>query len=100
MSPTTPLSKFRESLKATNPPELLSLHARALWHAGNGDWDKAHDIVQDLSDENASRIHAFLHRQEGDISNAQYWYAKAGRQMPAVTLDEEWENLVKNALQP
>jgi hypothetical protein len=92
------LDTFKESLTQDNPPGNFSAHATALWYAGKGNWGKAHDIVQDLPDEDASRIHAFLHRQEGDISNAKYWYAKAGSKMPASSLDEEWENLVKRSI--
>jgi hypothetical protein len=92
------LDTFKETLNQENPPADLTAHATALWYAGNGNWDKAHDIVQDLPDEDASRIHAFLHRQEGDISNAKYWYTKAGTKMPASTLEEEWEDLVKHTI--
>lgn len=92
------LDIFKESLNQKDPPADLSVYATALWQAGKGNWDKAHDIVQDLPDEDASLIHAFLHRQEGDISNAKYWYAKAGSKMPTSTLEEEWEHLVKNTL--
>ncbi len=88
------LVEFKESFVSPEPPEGLSAHAKALWFAGKGDWEKAHDIVQDLPDPAASRIHAFLHRQEGDLSNARYWYSKAGTQMPSLNLDQEWEELV------
>lgn len=98
MNRKTNLDTFKESLARENPPPNLTAHAAALWYAGKGNWDKAHDIVQDLPDEDASRIHAFLHRQEGDISNAKYWYAKAGSKMPASTLGEEWEDLVNSTL--
>jgi hypothetical protein len=47
-----------------------------------------------MGDPSASRIHAFLHRQEGDTSNAHYWYNRAGTQMPLTSLDNEWEELV------
>jgi len=88
------LDQFRKSLRKNKPEPDWSHHVQALWYAGKGDWDKAHEIVQDLPDPVASRIHAFLHRQEGDISNAKYWYAKAGINMPDLTLDEEWNVLV------
>jgi hypothetical protein len=92
------MTAFRESLKNNEPSADLSSHARALWYAGKGNWNKAHDIVQDLPDDVASLIHAFLHRKEGDISNAKYWYAKAGSRMPKTSLDEEWELLTRQAL--
>jgi|SRR6516164_9572781 hypothetical protein len=88
------LAAFKESMKGNEPSSHLSPHAKALWYAGKGNWDKAHEIVQDMPDRAASSIHAFLHRQEGDISNAQYWYDKAGSHMPKSGLDDEWELLV------
>jgi hypothetical protein len=86
---------FKDSLRLQQPPGELSAHETALWWAGKGDWNKAHDIVQDLHDQLASRIHAFLHRQEGDISNAGYWYNKAHTSMPSIPPDQEWEDLVR-----
>jgi hypothetical protein len=88
------LSEFKASFSSPSPPGDLSLYAQALWYAGKGDWDKAHSIVQDLEDQPSALIHAFLHRQEGDLSNANYWYAKAKSSMPATSLDEEWKELV------
>jgi len=88
------IDEFRLSLSLPKPPPNLSLHEKALWFAGKGDWEKAHHIVQDLNDSFSSRIHAFLHRQEGDLSNANYWYSKAGIVLPDLTIDQEWEVLV------
>ena len=65
----------------------------ALNLARSGNWDAAHDIVQDLSCAGASRIHAYLHRVEGDDSNARYWYNRAGTEFPNVSLEEEWEQI-------
>jgi hypothetical protein len=94
MKPLTP-DEFKASLSLKEPPEALSLHEKALWFAGKGNWEKAHQIVQNLSDGTSARIHAFLHRQEGDITNARYWYARAGVHMPDISLNEEWEELVR-----
>jgi hypothetical protein len=88
------LGDFKDSLSLPEPPKEFTGHEKALWYAGKGDWEKAHQIVQDIDDSNAAQIHAFLHRQEGDLSNARYWYQISGSQMPAVSLDEEWELLV------
>ena len=93
-----PLEEFRSTLSLTEPPAVLSSHERALWFAGKGDWEKAHEIVQEMNDRYSSRIHAFLHRQEGDISNAKYWYTKAGVVPPTLTLNEEWEDLVSRSM--
>jgi hypothetical protein len=90
--------EFIRSLEDDLPPQNLSSLLKALWYDGKDDWDGSHDIAQDIHDRNGSWIHAYLHRKEGDISNAGYWYAKAGKSMPAVSLREEWEALVKNFL--
>jgi hypothetical protein len=90
---------FISSLTLEKPPAGLSVHAEALWFAGKGDWDKAHDLIQDVDDKQAAQIHAFLHRQEGDLSNARYWYAKAESHMPDLSLEEEWDSLVASCFQ-
>jgi hypothetical protein len=92
------LEEFRSSLSLTEPPAAFSLHERALWFAGKGNWEEAHEIVQEMNDRFSSRIHAFLHRQEGDISNAGYWYSKAGDVLPTLTMNAEWEDLVRNGV--
>ena len=89
------LEDFLDSLGLTDPPKDLSVYLQALWYDGKGDWGKAHDIAQDISDENGSWIHAYLHRKEGDGWNANYWYEKAGKSMPARSLEEEWRDLVE-----
>src|ERR1700730_14581908 len=92
------LDDFRKSLHASMPPQDLSVYGQALWWAGKGNWDKAHDLIQDINDKQASLIHAYLHRFEGDISNAHYWYAKVSAKMPNKSLEQEWEGLVKEYL--
>jgi hypothetical protein len=88
------LDDFKDSLRGSEPSGELSLYGKALWWAGKGNWNKAHDLIQDLNDKPASRIHAYLHRYEGDISNAHYWYSKANSKMPDQSLEQEWEALV------
>ena len=92
--PKDTLANFKATFSSTTPPMDLSPYAKALWYAGKGDWNKSHEIVQDIEDRDAARIHAFLHRQEGDVSNARYWYNRAGTQMPDISLDKEWDALV------
>ena len=87
------LDEFKKSFSEKEPPAELSPKEKALWFAGKGEWEKAHEIVQDLNDRFSSHIHAFLHRQEGDNSNARYWYNIAGEKMPSISLDKEWELL-------
>ena len=91
-------AEFNNSLSFKAPPDELSLYEEALWYAGKGDWERAHNIVQEMNDNSSSLIHAFLHRQEGDLSNARYWYERAGSRMPANTIHEEWEYLVNKFL--
>lgn len=89
---------FISSLSKQTAPEELSLYLQSLWYDGKKDWDKAHSIIQEMEDNTAARIHAYLHRKEGDKWNADYWYTKAGKSMPANTLEQEWEELVKALL--
>jgi hypothetical protein len=90
---------FRASLSAAVPPSDLDLALTALWWAGKGDWDRAHGCAQQREgDPRCDQVHAHLHRQEGDAANARYWYRRTGQSMPAVYLEEEWEDLAKRLL--
>ncbi|HUR58936.1 MAG TPA: hypothetical protein VM029_14580 [Opitutaceae bacterium] len=82
------------------PPAGAAPLVQALWHDARGDWDKAHQCAQDVQDRDGSWVHAYLHRKEGDLGNAGYWYARAGRPMPppSVTLDAEWEAIARALL--
>jgi hypothetical protein len=90
--------QFKETLSLENPPANISPYLKALWFDANGNWEKAHTIIQDIEDSNAAWIHAYLHRKEGDTGNADYWYHRAGRKRPSVTLEQEWESVVKALL--
>ncbi len=57
----------------------------ALQRLAAGDWDGAHRIVQDDPSPEAAWVHAHLHRVEGDLGNAGYWYRRAGK--PVATGD-------------
>jgi hypothetical protein len=74
------------------PPAGASPAAQALWYARTGKWDAAHDLCQDIPGNAGSWIHAWLHREEGDLGNAGYWYSRAGKPMPPkhLTLEQEW----------
>lgn len=89
---------FKASLVDPLPPATLNVYQEAIWFAGAGQWDKAHELIQDLPDRTAAHIHAYLHRVEGDLWNADYWYAKAGKVRPPATLDEEWESIAVSLL--
>ncbi|MDF7801064.1 hypothetical protein P4C99_16425 [Pontiellaceae bacterium B1224] len=69
------------------------LYIQALETEQNGDWDKAHRIVQEINTAEAAWIHAYLHRVEGDLGNAAYWYRRAGRPECRTSLEEEWQTL-------
>ena len=86
---------FKQTLGGDEPPESFSSYLKALWYDKKGNWKSAHDIAQDIPDKNGAWIHAYLHRKEGDYSNALYWYNKAGKQMANHSLEIEWEQLVK-----
>ncbi|SFE81109.1 hypothetical protein SAMN05518672_110168 [Chitinophaga sp. CF118] len=85
------LADFITSLSQETPPQGLTAYLQALWWDGKGNWQKAHDIIEHVDDDTAAWIHAYLHREEGDNGNARYWYARAGRKMPEVSLKEEWK---------
>ena len=73
------LNEFIQSIKEETPPEGLSEPLQTMWHATKGDWETAHNIAQSISSELGSWIHAYLHRVEGDLSNAGYWYKRADK---------------------
>lgn len=91
--------KFNKSIQEKNPPAGIHDHLLSLWHDAKGDWEKAHLIIQDVDDKQAAWIHAYLHRKEGDTGNADYWYSMAGRKRPRFSLQEEWEELVREILE-
>jgi hypothetical protein len=93
------LEAFRGSLAADAPPAGLPPPLQALWWLGRDDWDRAHKVAQaHEGDADCDRVHAHLHRQEGDLSNAGYWYRRAGRAMPECSLAQEWEALAAEFL--
>ena len=61
----------------------------ALKRLAEGDWDGAHQLVQDDESAEAAWVHAHLHRVEGDLGNAGYWYRRAGRSVATGSLDDE-----------
>ncbi len=89
---------FKKSLTQTNPPAVSDL-LKALWFEGKSDWESAHNIAQDIHNNDGSWIHAYLHRVEGDLGNASYWYSRANRKMPTSSLKDEWSAIVKELLE-
>jgi hypothetical protein len=90
------LSDFTASLKLNEVPSGLPFQLEALWYDGKGDWNKSHEVVQDVSGKDAAWIHAYLHRKEGDLGNAGYWYSRAGKSTPTCSLEVEWQQLVEH----
>ncbi len=88
------IEEFRLSVKTDHAPSGIGPLLKALWLDAKGDWEGSHNIVQDIDSKDAAWIHAYLHRKEGDLWNADYWYSRAGKQRPKLTLDEEWTILV------
>jgi hypothetical protein len=83
-------SAFKRSLSSKNPPAGLSPALAALWWAGKDDWDKAHKIVMSEDGADCAWVHAYLHRVDGDLDNAGYWYRQARRKAVTGKRDAEW----------
>lgn len=88
--------EFTGSLDRDTCPRRLEPCLQALWYDARGEWGAAHEIVQRLDTVMAARIHAYLHRKEGDDWNSRYWHRQAGTVFPdGMGLDEEWNMLVQ-----
>ncbi len=92
------LMEFRASLPAAAPPASASLPLQALWWDAKGDWNKAHECAQADPGPAGAAVHAYLHRKEPDLSNARYWYNRAGRTPATEPLDQEWDALATELL--
>ena len=90
---------FLKSVVNDQPPPRLTETLISLWWDKKGDWDKAHAIAQEISTSQGSAVHAYLHREEGVLWNADYWYSRAGRKRPDISLEEEWRLLVEEMLE-
>jgi hypothetical protein len=88
------LTQFKESFNSERPDAAMSPQLKSLWYDGKGNWQQAHAQVDHLNDQASAWVHAYLHRKEGDIWNADYWYRRAGKTRPNISLDDEWEQLV------
>lgn len=90
--------EFKESLNNSSPPQNLSDLLKAMWYDANENWKASHDIAQEIHSKEGSWIHAYLHRKEGDEGNASYWYQRAEKSFPTITLQDEWSQLVLSFL--
>jgi hypothetical protein len=84
------LARFKTSLATASPPADLSPPLVALWWAAKGDWQAAHEVAQQNDDASSAWVHAHLHRIEGDLSNAGYWYRRAGKPAATEKRESEW----------
>jgi hypothetical protein len=96
--PTVDFTAFCAHLNDAAPPAGIKPEVVALWWERRGDWDAAHKIVQDIESTDAAHIHAYLHRVEGDLENAAYWYKRANQSVCDLTLHDEWDILVRRLL--
>jgi hypothetical protein len=92
------LSTFQASIQQPTPPASASMPLQALWWDAKGDWAKAHDCAQADPGSAGAAVHAYLHRKEPDLSNARYWYNRAGRSPATGSLEQEWNALAVELL--
>ena len=90
--------EYLRSIDNIHPSPKLSETLRSLWWDKKGNWNKAHSIAQEIPTVQGSAVHAYLHREEGVIWNADYWYSRAGRERPKIPIEEEWKALVEEML--
>jgi len=90
--------EFIISIGKDNPPADLNKYLAILWYDASGKWDIAHNLAQAIYNRDGSHLHAFLHRKEGDLANAAYWYSGADKEMPNTPINDEFEELVKKYL--
>jgi len=95
---TMTAAELKRTVADERPPSGLSPALLALWYDARGDWDAAHRIAQDIEDAIGAWVHAYLHRKEGDIANAGYWYRRAGKPDARDALDAEWDRIVESLL--
>lgn len=98
--PAMTFDTFLASIEpGSTPPSGLSRELEAMWHTKAGNWEKAHDIAQDIPTTTGSWIHGLLHAIEGDFGNSGYWYHRANQ--PPIRREQieyEWERIVRALL--
>lgn len=93
------IDAFEASLSLPNPPQEWDAALQALWWDARGDWNQAHALAQlDAADTRCAWVHAYLHRKEGDPSNAAYWYRRAHRSPASDSLAAEWRAIATTLL--
>jgi hypothetical protein len=92
------LAELRATISQQQPPPALPPLLATLWWEAKGDWNQAHEIAQSIESADAAWVHAYLHRKEGDTSNAGYWYRQARQPHCTLTLEKEWEQIASALL--
>ncbi len=92
------LQAFKASVQQATPPDL-PVPLLALWYEARGDWNRAHELVQNDPTRESAWVHAYLHRKEGDLANARYWYNRASRPPADGDLETEWEQIAQTLLE-
>jgi hypothetical protein len=92
------MADFNVSLSGAAPAPGLDAPLAGLWWAAKGNWDQAHKIVQDEDTADAAWVHAYLHRVEGDLGNAGYWYRRARKPVATSSLETEWQEIASELL--
>ena len=93
------MAGFKASLSGAAPARGLDAPLAALWWAAKGNWDAAHKIAQDQDTPDSAWVHAYLHRAEGELGNAGYWYRRAGKPVAAGPIETEWERITSALLE-
>jgi hypothetical protein len=93
------MAGFKASLSGAAPAPELDAPLAALWWAAKGNWDAAHKIAQDQDTPDSAWVHAYLHRVEGDLGNAGYWYRRAGKPVATGPIETEWERITSALLE-
>ena len=97
-SATMNVAQFRDSLSGEQPPRGLSCALAGLWWDAKGEWTRAHESAQQDEGSTGAWVHAYLHRVEGDLPNARWWYNEAKRPAATGSLDDEWSAIVRTLL--
>jgi hypothetical protein len=91
------VEEFRDTLSSATSPSV-SPPLLALWHDAKGDWEKTHLLAQDVENPRGAWVHAYLHRKEGDLGNAGYWYRRANQPIATDSLESEWDRIARSLL--
>ena len=98
MSNPESVEEFQRALRGKAPPDQWGDPFKALWWDACGHWEEAHEIAQELTSSWGAWMHAYLHRKQGDLWNARYWYRMSGTEEPKGSLEQERTSLLESLL--